>query len=191
MKKPDIITSAPTLQGKPANGDSRKEKPLTVFKGEFKEMKSYVLDVRSALAINALSIKLCKMTELIGCTCKNGSNVRRCLDRMKEVALPKTKLAMGDDRFTLSQNLVDVEISKYQTHDYVNRPTIMKNWLQAAYYLGWGKQRKSTRSKLQYLPGFNQARKDYVVMALIKLIQGVTFNFEKNTYIYDQMNDTQ
>ena len=57
---------------------------------------------------------------------------------MKEIALPKPKLEMGDDGVTPSQDLVDAKIFEYQICKYVNQFTIMSNRLKAAYYLRLG-----------------------------------------------------
>ena len=45
----------------------------------------------SALDIEDFSVMMSKTTELIGHTYKSGSNVKSCLGRMKEIALPKPK----------------------------------------------------------------------------------------------------
>ena len=88
---------------------------------------------------------------------------------------------MREDGVTPSRNLVDAKIFEYHIHECINRLTNMKNVLKAKYSLEWEKCSKSMKRKLQYLPGFDQARDDYAVIALIKLIQGATFNFKKHT----------
>ena len=89
------------------------------------------------------------MTELIGLTSKNDSNVRKFLDMTKEIALPKPNLDMVDDGFTPSQDLVDTKIFKFHIREYVNRLTNMKNGPKTAYSLAWGKCSEATRIKLQ------------------------------------------
>ena len=73
-----------------------------------------------ALAIDALSITMHEMTKLIGRTYKNGSNVKRCLGEMKEIALLNPKPDMGYGRVTSSKDLVDTNIFEYQIHKYIN-----------------------------------------------------------------------
>ena len=47
------------------------------------------------------------------------------------------------------------------------------------------------KNKLHSIPGFKKARENYNVIDLVQLIQVVTFNFEKHTYLYDLLNDIQ
>ena len=59
-------------------------------------MKGHVFDVRSStLAISTFSITMCEVTDLIGRTYKNGIDVKRFLDRMKNISLLKSKPEMG------------------------------------------------------------------------------------------------
>ena len=53
MTKPDIVTSALTVQGNPVRRDIRKDSTLLIFKGKCSEMKGHVFDVRGALSIDA------------------------------------------------------------------------------------------------------------------------------------------
>ena len=47
------------------------------------------------------------------------------------------------------------------------------------------------RIKIQYITGLEQARDNYYVIALVKLIQGVKSHFEKYMYIYNSMSYVQ
>ena len=67
----------------------------------------------------------------------------------------------------------------------------MKNGLKDTYYLGWGQCINSIRIKIQSLSGFNKVKDNYNAIALVKLIQVATFNFEKHTYLYNSMNRIQ
>ena len=67
----------------------------------------------------------------------------------------------------------------------------MRNRLKTVYYLGWGNCSEAMRSKLQSLTGSKQLGEDYDAIALVKLIQSATFNFEKRIYIYNLMNNIQ
>ena len=96
-------------------------------------MKGHVFEVRIALFIDALSATTHKITEIIRCTYKNINNVKRCLDRMKDITLRKPKPYMGDNGVTSSKDLVETKIFKYQIHRYGNGLNIMKNMLKAAY----------------------------------------------------------
>ena len=58
-------------------------------------MKGRVFDVRGALAIDAFSITMREMKDLIIRTYKNGRDVKRLLDGMKRVALPKPNPDIG------------------------------------------------------------------------------------------------
>ena len=102
MTKLDIVTYTPTLQGNPVNRYRRNNMELPIFKGTYKKIKGHVFDVRSALAIDIFSIMMREMTEIIGHIYKKSCNVKKCLDRMKGIALPKPKPEMGDDGVTPS-----------------------------------------------------------------------------------------
>ena len=78
---------------------------------------------------------------------------------------------------------MDAKIFEYQIHKYFNRFTIMRKGLKAVYYLRWGKCIKLMRSKIKSLTGFYQVSNNCNIIALVKIIQGATFNFEKHTYI--------
>ena len=98
-------------------------------------MNGHILDVLDALAIDAFSITIRKVKEIIGHTFKNGSYMKRCLGGMKDIYLLKTSTKMGGERVTPSKDLVDAKISNYQICEYVNRLDITKNGLKAAYSL--------------------------------------------------------
>ena len=91
MTKPDIVTSELTAQEKPVNRNVRKDTSLPVFEGKCKEMKVRAFNVSGDIAINAFYVTMHKMTKLIGCTYKNGSNVKRFLNSMKDITLFKSK----------------------------------------------------------------------------------------------------
>ena len=63
-------------------------------------MKGRVFDVCGAFPINAFSVTMREMTGLIGRTYKKGSGVKRCLEKMKYITLPKPNPKMGDDGVT-------------------------------------------------------------------------------------------
>ena len=65
-------------------------------------MKVHVFDVHGAISVYVLSVTMRDMADIIGFTDKNGSNVKRFLDGMKEIALPKPNPKMGGDGFTPS-----------------------------------------------------------------------------------------
>ena len=67
----------------------------------------------------------------------------------------------------------------------------MKNGLKTTYSLMWGQCSEATRSNLQSLPVFKQARYDYIVIAIIELIQCATFDIKKHTYLYNSINGIQ
>ena len=74
--------------------------------------------MHGAFTIEKFSVVMRKMTEIIGRTYRNSSNLKRCMDGTKEIALPKTKPEIGDDGVTSLQDLVDAKIFKYQIREY-------------------------------------------------------------------------
>ena len=66
--------------------------------------------MRGSLTIGVFSVMIRKMRDLICRTYKNDIDMKRCMDGMKEMALPKLKLEIGDDGFTPSQDMTDMKI---------------------------------------------------------------------------------
>ena len=58
--------------------------------------------MHGAISVNVLSVTMRDMADIICFTYKNGSNVKRFLEGMKEIALPKPNPKMGGDGFTPS-----------------------------------------------------------------------------------------
>ena len=112
MTKPDIIKSVPISHGKPISGDRRKDLKISVFKVTCKGPKSHVFNMRGDLAIQTFSIMMRKMRGVIGCTYKNGRDVKSCQDITKEKSLPKLKPETGDNKVTPPKDLMDAIIFK-------------------------------------------------------------------------------
>ena len=83
MMKPDIVNYAPTSQGNPVSGDEKKKLALPIFKGKYKEAKVQLFNVCGTLAVDVFSVTMRDITDLIVCTYKDGSDVKRCMDGMK------------------------------------------------------------------------------------------------------------
>ena len=75
--------------------------------------------MRGSLTIGVFSVMIRKMRELICRTYKNDIDMKRCMDGMKEIALPKQTSDMGDNGVTPSQDLVDAKIFEYQICEYL------------------------------------------------------------------------
>ena len=192
MRKPDIVTSNKTAQGNIVNRDDRKDTVLFFFKGMCEETEVHVFDVRRALAIDALYFRNDEWCDGDYWTYLQKLQKREEVYGRDEGYLPtKDEDQYGGWWSHPIKGPGGRENIRIKIRKYVNRLTIMKNGLKVAYSLGWGKCNNAARIKLPYLPGFDQARDDYYVIVLVKLIQGETFNFKKQIYIYDSMNNIQ
>ena len=74
MTKSEIVTYATAPQGKPVNGDGRKDAGTPAFEGKCEELKGHVFDVRGA--IDAFFVTMRELTKMIGRTYKNDSDVK-------------------------------------------------------------------------------------------------------------------
>ena len=88
-----------------------------------------------SLPIDELSIIMRDMVEMIGRTYKNGSYVKRCVDRMKEITSPRPKTDMEEYGVTRSKYMAEAKIFEYQIQEYVKHLITMRNGPKAAYSL--------------------------------------------------------
>ena len=164
MTELGIFTSAPTEKGSPINGDSRN------YKGEVWGNEGSPLQHEWWSRHQCVLYHDTQYDGVYWLNLHNSSDLKRCLDWMKKISLPKPKHDMGEDGVAPLQDLVDAKIVEYQIREYVNWLINTKNGLKAEYSLIWGHCSKATRSKYQSLPIFEQVRDDYNFITKGKLI---------------------
>ena len=157
------------------------------FEGREPALKGHIYNLsRTGASANAYTRTTEEIAEYIGRTYKEGNYVKRSIENMTQVTIPRPTepAAVGN-----VIPMLDQAIFNAQVQSYVKKVELYTNSMQSAYSLIFGQCSESVRAKITAIPNHADIVLTGDPIRLLQNIKTVMFNFQTTRYLAHSIHE--
>ena len=170
-KEPAPEKRGPRTQGRPGHRQQQK------FEGRCDSLKGFTFDCSDGRQADKYVTTMRKVAEFVGRTYAYGGDIRTTIENEQIYIVPRPKDIKGKGASDMDRRILDKQVD-----EYVKRDAKLKENCSGVFSLLLGQCTDHMRAKLEALDEYEEMKRDFDLVKLIKSIKGLTYKFDGQKY---------